>query len=154
MVNSVQIIPLFDQNITFECYKVDIRPGASGYLKGIVSAIIDHVKNLRIRQQYFRSNHIGLILWPVLAVKQTKFLKHSLPYKVLVKKMVSYLMGAYNPFHPVIQVVVYECPRYFVKNHVNAFQNSKILYHLDLQADFVCNLERISGIGICHQFFS
>ena len=31
MVNSVQIIPLFDQNITFECYKVDIRPGASGY---------------------------------------------------------------------------------------------------------------------------
>ena len=48
LVNSVQIIPLFDQNITFECYKVDIRPGASGYLKGIVSAIIDHFKHLRV----------------------------------------------------------------------------------------------------------
>lgn len=89
--------------------------------------MIDHIKNLRIRQQYFRSNHIGFILWLVLSVKQRELLKHSLPYKVLMKHMMPYLMGTHNSFQLFVQVVVYESPRNFVQYHINTFQNSKII---------------------------
>ena len=71
-----------------------------------------------------------------------------------MKHMMADFMGTYNSFQLFVQVVVYESPRHFVKYHVNALQNSKILYHLDLQSYFVCYLERVSGVGICNQFLS
>ena len=46
--------------------------------------MIDHFKNFRIWQQYFRSNLIGPILQSVLAVKQTKDLKKKASMKKYV----------------------------------------------------------------------
>ncbi len=71
-----------------------------------------------------------------------------------MKHMMSNFMGTYNSFQLFVQVIVYERPRHFVKNHINAFQNSKILYHLDLQPYFVCYLEWVSGVGGCYQSLS